>query len=449
MRVAALIWLGIAIAATSVAQGWPMGLGGNSARDGRSSEIGPTSDRLEWEHPGSTLAPLATCDGNLFAAVYVTNIQDPFNGASLQVRDIRNGTLVRTIACPIDDQTRDWRPNVSAFKDGRLYVSRSGNSWATFLYCYNASTGQIVWRSEIRVLEELGESAAFAPDGDLLVNTEFGLAKLNRFNGTTVWLMERDSAAPGSRAAAVSGNRAYLIESGAGGGRLTSFDPITGQRWRTAIIGNSSAFRASPVAVGDLAYVYQNTGVLISLWDEGTSMIEFWRRPVAALSGACPVVDSEGMIYAYGLNGTIEKIHRWTGAVLASSPYMGAWGRPRMAIDRAGRVYLAHGLDSEFRVAAFDSSLNLLWSRPFQAGFAAGPALCSGGLMVVVGQSAMGFRSSTPGDANGDGCTDDLDLAIVLAAFGNTGPPEADFDQNGIVDDADLAVVLSAFGLGC
>lgn len=54
------------------------------------------------------------------------------------------------------------------------------------------------------------------------------------------------------------------------------------------------------------------------------------------------------------------------------------------------------------------------------------------------------------GDVNGDDCVDDVDLAMVLAAFGNTciGCPE-DLNADGIVDDVDLALVLVSFGLGC
>ncbi|NUL81577.1 MAG: hypothetical protein HUU60_02495 [Armatimonadetes bacterium] len=52
------------------------------------------------------------------------------------------------------------------------------------------------------------------------------------------------------------------------------------------------------------------------------------------------------------------------------------------------------------------------------------------------------------GDASGDGCIDDKDLAMTLEAFG-TNDPFADFDSNGIVDDRDLERVLRNFGLGC
>lgn len=74
------------------------------------------------------------------------------------------------------------------------------------------------------------------------------------------------------------------------------------------------------------------------------------------------------------------------------------------------------------------------------------------GYFVSVGaQRIVKFRiraAFVEGDASGDGCIDDKDLAMTLEAFG-TADPTADFDSNGIVDDRDLERVLRNFGLGC
>lgn len=55
-----------------------------------------------------------------------------------------------------------------------------------------------------------------------------------------------------------------------------------------------------------------------------------------------------------------------------------------------------------------------------------------------------------PGDVDGDGCVDDVDLLRVLFAFGQRGSnlPE-DLNRNWIVDDADLLEILLNFGTGC
>lgn len=58
-----------------------------------------------------------------------------------------------------------------------------------------------------------------------------------------------------------------------------------------------------------------------------------------------------------------------------------------------------------------------------------------------------------PGDVNGDGRVDLVDLGLLLAAFGTSlGQPgylpEADFNGDGVIDLADLGVLLANFGFG-
>jgi hypothetical protein len=55
------------------------------------------------------------------------------------------------------------------------------------------------------------------------------------------------------------------------------------------------------------------------------------------------------------------------------------------------------------------------------------------------------YDPSCPGDVNGDGVVDVLDLLLVLAAWGNPGGPE-DINGDGIVDVLDLLEVLANWG---
>ncbi|CUU35272.1 hypothetical protein DCOP10_114114 [Armatimonadetes bacterium DC] len=62
--------------------------------------------------------------------------------------------------------------------------------------------------------------------------------------------------------------------------------------------------------------------------------------------------------------------------------------------------------------------------------------------------TALTWVPAIPGDANGDGCTDDADLLNVLFNFGGEHL-ESDLNRDGVVDDADLLEVLFQFGQGC
>ncbi len=55
-----------------------------------------------------------------------------------------------------------------------------------------------------------------------------------------------------------------------------------------------------------------------------------------------------------------------------------------------------------------------------------------------------------PGDLNGDGVVDLVDMSILLNNFGNTGPNlPGDIDGDGDVDLVDLSLLLSNFGTNC
>jgi hypothetical protein len=62
----------------------------------------------------------------------------------------------------------------------------------------------------------------------------------------------------------------------------------------------------------------------------------------------------------------------------------------------------------------------------------------------------IGNASTCPGDTNGDGVVNFLDLNAVLSAFGQSGDGlPGDIDGDGVVDFLDLNALLSAFGAVC
>jgi hypothetical protein len=54
------------------------------------------------------------------------------------------------------------------------------------------------------------------------------------------------------------------------------------------------------------------------------------------------------------------------------------------------------------------------------------------------------------GDVNRDGCVNDVDLAALIFAFGQSGVGLLeDLNGDNVVDDSDLSLVVSNFGDGC
>jgi hypothetical protein len=77
------------------------------------------------------------------------------------------------------------------------------------------------------------------------------------------------------------------------------------------------------------------------------------------------------------------------------------------------------------------------------------PTPGSGGEILLGGE-----EKRCPGDTNGDGVVDQVDLAKVLAAYGTRRgdqgfDPEADVNGDGTVDQSDLAEVLAHYGERC
>ncbi|HMQ15352.1 MAG TPA: hypothetical protein PKC49_05200, partial [Phycisphaerae bacterium] len=73
------------------------------------------------------------------------------------------------------------------------------------------------------------------------------------------------------------------------------------------------------------------------------------------------------------------------------------------------------------------------------------------GTPPIVDMGAYEHQASIPGDANGDGHVDQVDLGILLSAFGAcAGDPQfnpaADFDGDECIGQPDLGLLLANFG---
>ncbi len=148
--------------------------------------------------------------------------------------------------------------------------------------------------------------------------------------------------------------------------------------------------------------------------------------------GTGPTLYAGGAFDAAGIAQT-SGIARWTGTT---------W----LGVDGPGMI---GGTLGQTRV-------NAILGEPGVGG--SSPSLFAGGEFTAVNQTTSGriarlesCLSSCPGDANGDGRVDFLDLNIVLSAFGTQVAPGlfGDLNGDGVVDFLDLNAVLSFFGGVC
>ena len=80
------------------------------------------------------------------------------------------------------------------------------------------------------------------------------------------------------------------------------------------------------------------------------------------------------------------------------------------------------------------TTANLLFSGTFGEG--------NGTSSITLNLAASGAPTSIPGDINGDGIVDVLDLTALMSAWGTSGSP-ADLTGDGTVDGFDLTALFS------
>jgi hypothetical protein len=112
----------------------------------------------------------------------------------------------------------------------------------------------------------------------------------------------------------------------------------------------------------------------------------------------------------------------------------------------AAESQAAGGLDPVWAWAANDSGVST--NTDFQTGeWYPAPEQGAVATLTVIGTLTGGI----PGDVNGDGSVDLLDLALLLSSFGQCSGDagyveDADFDGTGCIELGDLTVLLSNYG---
>ncbi len=377
------------------AQGWNVGPGGNSLRNGQSPQAGPSVPEVLWQGGlNSVLAQQSVTDGNYLAMARTHNIGDVINGTKIVMHHLQTGDTLWTANLPVDFPATDWRSRVSAIRNGQVYCTRAGNNNESFLYALDAETGDILWKSEDVVDEGSTEGLVFAPNGDLIVGSMYYMTRISKDDGSTVWQTDRLSYDDGGGAVVANG-KVYSIVNLINYVGVAAYDLETGEELYTSPQLSGGLVNQLGMFAGPDGTIYlprcQNNPVtdsIFALKDDGTMLRRKWSAPIGYTPFATHGVGPDGSVYAYSRNMEIMRLDPTNGEVLNTSQSISPAGAnsPRMAIDAEGRIFVTNGGFPDGMFYSFDPDLTLRWEVSFPNINVGGPAIGEDGTLVVTGK---------------------------------------------------------------
>jgi outer membrane protein assembly factor BamB len=386
----------IGITTSIIGDNWQVGPGGKPTRNSLSTEIGPQTNALLWQNGyQSVIAQQAVIDGNIVAMSRIFNINNVLQGTKIVSQSLETGDTLWTTILPVDFPATDWRSRVSAFKDGIIYATRSGNTNYSYMYALNATDGSIFWKSEGLVNECSTEGASFAGNGDLIVGNFDNIICINYANGTTVWQTNRSCPTSNGQEVAIYGNRGYYWEASPTGPIVSAIDLDTGEFLFSTDGGlTPGLIQQVGLFIGPDGTIYAprtmnnvTTDFLFALSDKGSYFEEKWNVPLGYVPFATFGIGPDGTIYSYSQSDEVIRIDPLNGNIMDTSEVVlgGDFSQPRMAIDAMGYVFVTNGGFTGGAFHSFNPDLTLRWSDNIANVNVGGPAIGNNGTLVVCG----------------------------------------------------------------
>jgi outer membrane protein assembly factor BamB len=382
-------------------------MGGNSQRDGRAAFVGPDDATQNWtfNDPCLFAGPIYT-EGDYavmmrfhtidYSPILCLNVND---GGELWSRDLPGET---TRSLPI------------GFRDGQVYALGFQETGQDTLYALDPADGSVIWTAESLLHQGIIASAAFADNGDLIVNGvvdgphDNALTRIDHLTGETVWQTERVlSVVGGSEHVCVYGNRIYGWEGGLGQVEFTTWALDTGiELYGISLPGDGDQEIPFTVAADSAIYIIRDGGDLFRLRDTGTGFEIVWQQPVefgqippvgghfAVLSDGDVIVPHGNRIRRHeaGFGFPIE-----TSDELVAGTYM---GYPRFAVDSDDTIYMSTSTSDGRLIAFRPNDLTELWSFPISNIHYAGPAVGRDGDIITAGAAGVYCFDGESGEVN-------------------------------------------------
>lgn len=367
--------------------------GGNAGRNGVTTETGTSTSDLLWSGGRSSL--IAWQPVTEYNRVFMIRQLDwPYNqphDAYVVAMNLRTGKELWAVEIPYE--TGDWTPWIAGVKQGRLYVSRSGNgaSVSAVLYALDVSDGSTLWTSTDMIDAGPYDGVVFAPDGDPVIASFQDIWRIDAATGDTVWHAPRTASVSGNCGGAIFGDALYVADATYGGHIFVRYDLANGDRLYESPIMDGFLMQNTPMVDPSgriyLSRVQNNAAVdyFYSFTDTGRDFVENWRVAAAYSVSSEFGVGTDGSIYMVTPGPRLVRLDPETGNVLDETDPLAGFSKPRIAVDAAGKVFFSNGAFSTGRLSVYNAELTLLWDTPVTNINIGGSAIGQGGVLVVCG----------------------------------------------------------------
>jgi hypothetical protein len=391
------------LASTALASDWS-NLGGNTARNGQSSEHGPTSAALAWSN---TLDPAVIAWHPVTLGHRVFAIREagfPQNGGAandkLVCYDIATGSILWSTVVPYNGSTAtDWIAWVAGANGSRVYASRSSNGKPKPIEAFDAVTGAHLWTSLATTQAFAYDGVVFAPNGDLLVGDLAKVVRIDAATGGTVWTYNRANSVSGNCGVACTATAVFTEEVVPGGQAMTKVDLATGLLLYKGPTMSGFTEQNQPFLSPDGQTVYfsrtQNNPPVDYLYaydDTGVALVQKWQTSVRWTTSHEFGIAADGSIYTFLANNEFVRLDPLTGLVASSAGILSPIGTgnlsPKTAVGANGVVYVSNGWANtpatDGRLWAFSADLSTnLFTLNLRNQNQGGPALGVDGTLIV------------------------------------------------------------------
>jgi hypothetical protein len=399
----------LALAPAVLAGDWT-NAGGNAARNGQSSEVGPVAKTLAWSGGRTSIIAWqpVTAGRRVFMVRQTSFIPTGVpTEAPVVCQDLDTGAELWHFDVPYN--AGDWTTWIAGCSDGKVYCSRSGNgdSSVAKLYALDQKTGAIAWVSADTEKAGAYDGVVFAPDGDPVVGWQTAIRRFDAATGATVWTAPRQSSVSGESGVAIFGGSVYALDAAVGGHVIKRFDLATGAfLYQSPVMTGFTAQNMPFVGPDGTVYVSRTqnnvvTDFAYAFTDTGSALVQKWSVPVAWSTASEFAVGLDGSPYVLGAGNVLLRLDPATGATTATSVTIQSGGGNvtlRLAVDAAGHVFATNGGGSNGKVFCFTADLQTLWSLSFANVNIGTPCLGQDGTLIVAGTGTdvRAYRTGLP-----------------------------------------------------